>query len=346
MTTRQLKARTPAELSGMQLLPLRSDGNADLLAVRQPAMTLAEMWLTDAVRDALDTLVLEHQHAKELAKHGLTPAWCALFVGMPGTGKTTAAGALATALELPLVVIGNVIEQWMGASERNIRKVFTRAAEAPGVYLVDEIDGIGSVRGGSGGDDKASTSAGKEYNLTLTSMLSCMDMHRGPGVVIATTNRLDVIDRALRRRFDFELEFPLPDHAQAIALARAILADDGDPELVLGPLAGKSHSDVVRLARAERKRRVLALIVARAAKRAARKPSAPEPASLGTETNDPAPAPEPASLGTSTSSFTPQTSEPAPAPRGTGGQHDRSAPGPAMPGTGTPSRDDQGSLPL
>lgn len=187
-------------------------------------------------------------------------------------------------------------------------------------------------------------SADKEHNLMLTSMLSCMDMHAGPGIVIATTNRLDVIDPALRRRFDLELEFPLPDHDHAIALAKQILADDGDPELVLGSLAGKSHSDVVRLARAERKRRVLAVIVTRAAKRAARKPPTPVVVPDGTRSsfaldlgtaNGMTIAPEPVN-----------PSEPTPAPCGTRSSVERSAPGPAMPGTDTASRDDQGSLPL
>jgi SpoVK/Ycf46/Vps4 family AAA+-type ATPase len=276
-----MSARKPtAPTTVMELLPIRGGDNVQLSTVVQPKMALDDLRLAPDVRATLDSFVLEHRHAKELVKHGLQPAWGALFVGEPGTGKTSSAGALATALGVPLVMISCVVSEFMGTSERNIRKVFQGARELAAVYLLDEIDGIGAGRGGDGPG-----AGGKEYNLLLTSILSCIDAHAGPGIVIGTTNRVDMIDPALRRRFDLELKFPLPDHGLAIALAREILDDDGNPELVLGPLDNKSHADVVRLARAERKRRILSAIVASATKRArARKPPAPGPATPGTDT--------------------------------------------------------------
>ena len=327
------KAKSGAKLSAMAMLPLKAEANeGELISVRTPPMMLSEMWLADDVRAALDTFVLEHRHAAELAKYGLAPARRALLVGVPGTGKTTAAGALALALELPLLVLSTLTGSFMGASERNVRKVFERMSEAPGLYLIDELDGVGSLRTGQG--DGGFKSADKEYNVMLTAMLSCMDMHVGPGILVATTNRLDVIDPALRRRFDLELVFPLPDHDRAIALAKMILADDRDPELVLGPLAGLSQSDVTRLARAERKRRVLAAIVARAAKRASRKSTPPAGAIDGTPDYRSPSEPAAATGGTGNERAT--QPEPAPAPRGTPMGDLQPTPAAATGGTDTP----------
>jgi SpoVK/Ycf46/Vps4 family AAA+-type ATPase len=259
-------------MTAAPMIPLQNAAGEDMVVIEQPTHDLADLTLTAACREAVDQIVLEHRHAAALAAHGLTAVSRALFVGPPGTGKTSTATAIAGALGVRLCVIpaARSISSYMGESSARIAKVLEFARTTAGVYLIDEVDALLESRSGGGkGSDR-------EYNVLLTTILTCLDRHQGPGLIIATTNRPDVIDAAARRRFEVELVFPMPDHATQLALARAILglSPSEDPELALGPLGNQSHADVVRLATAEKKRRVLAAIVAGSAATTAAPPPA------------------------------------------------------------------------
>ena len=110
------------------------------------------------------------------------------------------------------VSLPSVVSGFLGATQANLDKLFPVLGD--GVALVlDELDAIGQRRGI--GDHSGST---REGNAIVNSLLSLMDRQSG-GMLIATTNRVDVLDEALVRRFDLVLEFPRPSSADLRALA-------------------------------------------------------------------------------------------------------------------------------
>jgi transitional endoplasmic reticulum ATPase len=137
-----------------------------------------------------------------------------LLHGPSGTGKTLLAKAIATESEANFISVKGpeLISKWIGESERGIREIFRRARQAsPCVIFFDEIDSIAPVRGGGmeGGGGHSSTE--RVVSQLLTEMDGIQEMHGV--VVIAATNRVDIIDMALLRpgRFDKVIYVPNPD---------------------------------------------------------------------------------------------------------------------------------------
>jgi len=133
-----------------------------------------------------------------------------LLHGTSGTGKTLLAKAVATQSEANFVSVRGpeLLSKWVGESERGIREIFKRARQsAPCVVFFDEIDSIAPVRGGGG-----ETAVTERVVSQLLTELDGMENMHGV-VVLAATNRADMIDPALLRpgRFDKIIQIPLPD---------------------------------------------------------------------------------------------------------------------------------------
>lgn len=127
----------------------------------------------------------------------------ALFHGLPGTGKTLCAEAVAGELGRGLlrVTLPSVLSRWVGEAERNLARAFSDASDADAVLLLDEIDGLLMARG----EGRAS----RHDDSVVNALLDLLDRH--DGVVILCTNRPDVLDRALDRRVGWRVEFPMPN---------------------------------------------------------------------------------------------------------------------------------------
>ncbi len=145
---------------------------------------------------------------------GARPPRGALLVGPPGTGKTLLARAVAGEAGVPFFPLAgsDFVETFAGVGARRVRDLFDRAREADGgIVFIDEIDAIGRARSEGPGHSGADT----ERENTLISMLNEMDGfdtdHRI--IVLAATNRADVLDPALTRpgRFDRQVQVPAPD---------------------------------------------------------------------------------------------------------------------------------------
>lgn len=157
-----------------------------------------------------------------------------LLHGAPGTGKTLLAKAVATESEANFISVKGpgLLSKFVGESERGIRELFKKAKQAaPSIIFLDEIDAIAPIRGG-GGDSHVT----ERVISQLLTELDGIEELRGV-VVLAATNRLDIIDPALLRpgRFDLLLEIPIPDREVRVEIlnvhtAGKPLADDVDPE--------------------------------------------------------------------------------------------------------------------
>ncbi len=176
-----------------------------------------------------------------------------LLVGPPGTGKTLLARAVAGEAGVPFLSVSgsDFMEMFVGVGASRVRDLFqTARKQAPAIIFVDEIDSIGRKRGAGlgGGHD--------EREQTLNQMLSEMDgFDPAEGVVIiAATNRPDILDPALLRpgRFDRQIVVPLPDLDERLPILKVHckgkrIADDVDLELVARGTPGMSGADLANL---------------------------------------------------------------------------------------------------
>ena len=148
----------------------------------------------------------------------------ALLVGPPGTGKTLLAKAVAGEASVPFFAISgsDFVEMFVGVGASRVRDLFKKAKEkAPSIVFIDEIDAVGRKRGGkfSGGHD--------ERESTLNQLLVEMDGFSTESnvIVLAATNRKDILDPALLRpgRFDRTVEISLPDRKERAEILKIYL---------------------------------------------------------------------------------------------------------------------------
>jgi cell division protease FtsH len=176
-----------------------------------------------------------------------------LMVGSPGTGKTLLARAIAGEAKVPFFTISgsDFVEMFVGVGASRVRDMFEQAKKhAPCIIFIDEIDAVGRHRGAGlgGGHD--------EREQTLNQLLVEMDGFEGNEgiIVIAATNRPDVLDPALLRpgRFDRQVVVPLPDvrgreQILKVHMRKVPVADDVKPSIIARGTPGFSGADLANL---------------------------------------------------------------------------------------------------
>ena len=176
-----------------------------------------------------------------------------LMVGPPGTGKTLLAKAIAGEAKVPFFTISgsDFVEMFVGVGASRVRDMFDQAKkQAPCIIFIDELDAVGRHRGAGlgGGHD--------EREQTLNQMLVEMDGFEGSEgiIVIAATNRPDVLDPALLRpgRFDRQVVVPLPDirgreQILKVHMRKVPLRDDVEPAIIARGTPGFSGADLANL---------------------------------------------------------------------------------------------------
>jgi SpoVK/Ycf46/Vps4 family AAA+-type ATPase len=165
---------------------------------------MADLVLDPEVRDQLDRAVVEQRQHDRLRAKGFRPLRRVLLTGPPGTGKTMSASALAGELRLPLFLIrlDGLLTKFMGETAAKLRLVFDALAETRGVYLFDEVDALGGERG-------RDNDVG-EIRRVLNSFLQFLEQDQSDSLLVAATNHPQLLDRAMFRRFDAVIDYPLP----------------------------------------------------------------------------------------------------------------------------------------
>ena len=226
---------------------------AKLLTERQGRVTFADVAGIDEAREELEEIVEFLRDPQRFSKLGGQIPKGALLVGSPGTGKTLLARAIAGEAGVPFFTISgsDFVEMFVGVGASRVRDMFEQAKKnAPCIVFIDEIDAVGRHRGHGLGNSN------DEREQTLNQLLVEMDgFEANEGIIIiAATNRPDVLDPALLRpgRFDRQVVVPVPDvdgreKILAVHMKKVPLAPDVNPRVIARGTPGFSGADLANL---------------------------------------------------------------------------------------------------
>lgn len=224
------------------------------LSQSKASTRLKDVTLRQATRRALETLVIETQNGALLSSKGIRRRSKLLFVGPPGCGKSFTAQAIANELNLPLFVVrfDAVIGSFLGQTAIHLREIFRFASSTPCVLLFDEIDALGKQRG-------SHLDVG-ELDRIVIALMQELEFLQTNGIVIATSNLPNNLDRALWRRFDLVLQFPVPNRTELVAYVRKVSAKFGLRPTQIAQrhiTTARTFADAEKLIEAEARRVVL-----------------------------------------------------------------------------------------
>ena len=226
---------------------------AKMLTERQGRVTFNDVAGIDEAREELQEIVEFLRDPQRFAKLGGQIPKGALLVGSPGTGKTLLARAIAGEAGVPFFTISgsDFVEMFVGVGASRVRDMFEQAKKnAPCIVFIDEIDAVGRHRGHGLGNSN------DEREQTLNQLLVEMDgFEANEGIIIiAATNRPDVLDPALLRpgRFDRQVVVPIPDidgreKILAVHMKKVPLAHDVNSRVIARGTPGFSGADLANL---------------------------------------------------------------------------------------------------
>lgn len=189
------------------------------------------------VKEELEEIVDFLKNPARYKRYGITLPKGVLLVGPPGVGKTMIAKAVAGEASVPFFYQSGAtfVQIYVGMGAKRVKELFSQAkAHAPSIIFIDEIDAVGRARGGMRNDEREST-----LNQLLTEMDGFEDS--SGVIVIAATNKIDIIDEALLRsgRFDRRIFISLPDKNDRLEIIKAYMRNK-PTEINLEELANMS----------------------------------------------------------------------------------------------------------
>merc|ERR1719247_152350 len=239
----------------MSVIGILGDEVDPLVAVmkvdKAPLETYADIGgLEDQITEIKEAVELPLTHPEVYEDIGIRPPKGVILYGVPGTGKTLLAKAVAneTSATFLRIVGSELIQKYLGEGPKLVRELFRVAGEmAPSIIFMDEIDAVGTKR-------YDSTSGGeKEIQRTMLELLNQLDGFddKNDVKVIMATNKIETLDPALIRpgRIDRKIEFPLPDSATKrrifqIHTGKMQMAPDVDVDELMGTKSELSGADI------------------------------------------------------------------------------------------------------
>ncbi len=182
---------------------------------------LRDVRLPNETRAELVRFVEEWRARGELAERKLVARSKVLLFGPPGCGKSKTARALANEMNLSahMIRFDAVIGAYLGQTATHLREIFAVAERAPTLMLVDELDALGKSRGNP-------LEVG-ELDRIVIALMQELEHSTPQGVIVATTNMPDLLDKALWRRFDLVLELPEPRQSDLKSFGRDVARAHG-----------------------------------------------------------------------------------------------------------------------
>ncbi len=249
--------RSRAILSGEVLgrntpVPVDRETSAPLAEIIFPAEINSDSPLFNpTVTQAVSTIIDEWTNFEALSVVDISPAKTCLIYGAPGTGKTRLALWIACKLDLPVILVklDGLVSSFLGTTARNIGNLFTFANRYRCVLLLDEFDAIAKVR-----DDPQEVG---EIKRVVNALLQNLDVRQNIGLTIGITNHPKLLDPAVWRRFEIQLEIPKPDFAVRMAIAQHFMppvqAPDSHLRLIAWFTEGSTGAEIEVLVRTYKK---------------------------------------------------------------------------------------------
>jgi SpoVK/Ycf46/Vps4 family AAA+-type ATPase len=240
-----------AFLEGEQLtpqtpVPVDKETSAAILEVIfDDGLPLEEPVFVESIKEAVDSVILEWTNYDKLLKMKATPSRSCLIYGDPGTGKTHLAKWIAKRVGLPVVLakLDGIVSSFLGTSSRNISNLFAFANRYKCVLLLDEFDAIAKLR-----DDPQEVG---EVKRIVNTLLQCLDGRNELGFTIGVTNHEQLLDPAIWRRFDVQIEIPRPSVQVIQALVKKYMEplkyNAAEVEFLGWCLQGSTGADVEKL---------------------------------------------------------------------------------------------------
>lgn len=240
--------------SPTKTIDLSNNRENSLVKKYNPEVTPEQVVLNTSAKSKIENLFREWEDFDRLSKHNLFPANKILFYGLPGTGKTLLANAIAQHLDFPLVLVrlDELISSFLGETGKNIRDIFEIASTESVVLFLDEIDTIAKFRS----DEKELG----ELKRVVTVLLQHIDFFPDRSIIIGATNHDEILDKAIWRRFPLKIKFDLPDLESRKLLFKLFLKQiqhSVDFDLIATITEGLNGSEIFDIVQSSRKEAIL-----------------------------------------------------------------------------------------
>jgi SpoVK/Ycf46/Vps4 family AAA+-type ATPase len=246
--TRSMAAFKGEELTANTPLPVNKETSIPIAEIKFPeSLPTDSPIFSKAVIRAIDAMLEEWKNLEKIAEVDIEPIRSCLIYGAPGTGKTQLALWMARQLGLPVVVakLDGLVSSFLGTTSRNIGTLFDFANRYRCLLLLDEFDAIAKFR--------ADPQEVGEIKRVVNTLLQSLDARKNHGFTVGITNHETLLDPAIWRRFDIQLEIPRPSNEVMMQIIHRQLppVELNDPQIKLLAwiLEGGTGADLESLVR-------------------------------------------------------------------------------------------------